>query len=374
MNFTQSPPGAVDNSSVSLDDDTLKALCQVTELEKFQFRAFRQIYQDVGPGVRPSQYKGDVTINIKRLGLPTNKSVVEAVQKLRSGYEKTAEAFSAEAFPPDVNKEIALQQTVKLAYLIDPASYDVHPKVFRFENEPVFPVKWESSQTFEDFFNTAFPITTNAQELWTASTEKRSLKAWKLCQRQKIRIERTDDLAEHLVYDARKKTLMVFHQVEWLKAQIYNTKMRALDEPVKTSFSAGTLPPQLLVETFSTIYDILFPIATCKKTDEIAERLVEQEKCPFDPNLLIYTRLDRSIPKDFKYLYWSKRLRTLQNLMKAPPPKHKITSWFERHTSERNALTVAIIGLFLSVLFGFLGLLVGIAQLVISIMAWKYPV
>jgi hypothetical protein len=53
---------------------------------------------------------------------------------------------------------------------------------------------------------------------------------------------------------------------------------------------------------------------------------------------------------------------------------HWMFSWFERHTSERNALIIALIGLFLAALFGFLGLLVGIAQLVVSYYAWKQPV
>jgi hypothetical protein len=94
----------------------------------------------------------------------------------------------------------------------------------------------------------------------------------------------------------------------------------------------------------------------------------------FDRNLLTYNKSAHELPANFKYLYWGKRLKALQALVEARPPKNKIVSWFERHTSERNALTVAIIGLFLSVLFGFLSFLVGILQVVVSIRAWKYPV
>lgn len=136
---------------------------------------------------------------------------------------------------------------------------------------------------------------------------------------------------------------------------------------------SGTLPPQLLVETLSTIYIVLFPIGTDKKSRKLAERLV-RAKFPFDPDLLTYKGLDHPILENFEYRYWSKRLRTLQTRVEARPPKTRITSWFERHTSERNALTVAIIGLFLSVLFGFLSLLVGIVQVVVSTWAWKNPV
>ena len=133
------------------------------------------------------------------------------------------------------------------------------------------------------------------------------------------------------------------------------------------------MPPQLLTETFYTIYEILFPIGTNKKSLKFAKRLVHAEK-PFDPNLLVYSMPVHQLPTNFKLVYWSRRLKVLQALVEAPPPKNKIGSWFERHTSERNALTVAIIGLFLSAFFGFLSVLVGILQVVVSVRAWKHPV
>jgi hypothetical protein len=81
----------------------------------------------------------------------------------------------------------------------------------------------------------------------------------------------------------------------------------------------------------------------------------------------------RAFPDNFEYRYWGNRLKILRNMVTNPPPANKLVSWVERHTSERNALTVAIIGIFLSALFGFLGFTVGLAQLVISILAWKQP-
>ncbi|KAF2676772.1 hypothetical protein K458DRAFT_424526 [Lentithecium fluviatile CBS 122367] len=198
-------------------------------------------------------------------------------------------------------------------------------------------------------------------------------KAGKLHRRLKLEFVPTSDLAEHLVYNPKTKSLAVFHQVEWLKAQIRYTKDRKLDEAVEVSLAAGTLPPQLLDETLYTIYVILFPIGINKKSLRFAKRLVRAER-PFDRNLLAYDGPVHKLPANFKCVYWSRRLKALQALVEVRPPKNKIVSWFERHTSERNALTVAIIGLFLSALFGFLGLLVGILQVVVSIQAWKYPV
>lgn len=133
------------------------------------------------------------------------------------------------------------------------------------------------------------------------------------------------------------------------------------------------MPPQLLVETLYTIYEILFPVGINQKSRRFAERLVRAKR-PFDRNLLIYNGYIYPLPTNYKCVYWSTRLKALQALADSRPPTNKIVSWFERHTSERNALTVAIIGLFLNALFGFLGVSVGILQVVVSVKAWKYPV
>ncbi len=73
---------------------------------------------------------------------------------------------------------------------------------------------------------------------------------------------------------------------------------------------------------------------------------------------------------------WStgRRVKTLEELIANPPPGNKFLSWVERRSSERTALTVAIIGLFFAALFGLLGVVVGVIQLLVSYWAWKYPV
>ncbi len=118
--------------------------------------------------------------------------------------------------------------------------------------------------------------------------------------------------------------------------------------------SRSTLPPQLLLETLYTIYLVLFPLSE-KKAARMARRLVShsERKYKFDPDLQNFGTLDYGIPiQEFKYLYWAQRLRSLHAIVTARPPANRVTSLFERYTSERNALVVAIVGLFLSVFFG----------------------
>lgn len=81
----------------------------------------------------------------------------------------------------------------------------------------------------------------------------------------------------------------------------------------------------------------------------------------------------RATPGDMTFNYWGERLSALHDIVRQPPPANAIIAWVERHTSERNALTVAIVGLFLSVLFGLLSFIVGLLQLILAWVAYKYP-
>ncbi|KAJ4856593.1 hypothetical protein T069G_09961 [Trichoderma breve] len=138
------------------------------------------------------------------------------------------------------------------------------------------------------------------------------------------------------------------------------------------SFANGTLPPQLLFETLYTIYEILFRYVTDDESDALARELTstyelnDSSDAAFDPNLIVWDGLFRT-PPSFKLVYWTKRLRNLQAAVDHPPPSNDLVSWVERHTSERTALTVALIGLFLTAAFGLLSVLIGIAQLVVSL-------
>lgn len=115
----------------------------------------------------------------------------------------------------------------------------------------------------------------------------------------------------------------------------------------------GTLPPQLLLETLDSIQYLLFP------GDEKASASLDKiiKKHGFDPSTQYFEDHIRELPENFEYRYWGCRLRTLLNIVDNPPPANHIVAWFERHTSERNALTVAILGLFLTALFGFLSMI-----------------
>jgi hypothetical protein len=81
----------------------------------------------------------------------------------------------------------------------------------------------------------------------------------------------------------------------------------------------------------------------------------------------------RPTPSDMGFDYLGDRLSALHDVVKNPPPENTVIGWLERHTTERNALTVAIVGLFLSVLFGLLSFIVGLLQLLLAWEVYKNP-
>jgi hypothetical protein len=111
----------------------------------------------------------------------------------------------------------------------------------------------------------------------------------------------------------------------------------------------GTLPPQLLLEVLDSTQFLLFP--NDDKSEELLDKFIE--KYHFDQCSKYREGHIRKLDEHLEYKYLENRLLVLLNVVDNPPPTNRIVAWFERHTSERNALTVAILGLFLTALFGF---------------------
>lgn len=120
----------------------------------------------------------------------------------------------------------------------------------------------------------------------------------------------------------------------------------------------GTLPPKLLLETLATFHKILFPITTIgeRRSMRMLKALIRRDG--FDKNGRT-VHFPREPPWDMTYEYWGDRLQTLYDIAQKRPPRSAIIAWFERHTTDRNVLIIAILGLFLAAFFGFLSFIVG---------------
>ncbi|CAM1508011.1 Fc.00g048590.m01.CDS01 [Cosmosporella sp. VM-42] len=336
------------------------------------FSAYFKHYDSI---FSPSVF-GDAVAEIESPVLKTHKNVLSCVQILKSKPTSTLNEFSDEAFKncdaKDAEKEYATRAVVSAAFMINCASKDHYSE--GFQSDSAMRVKWEANQEFSRFVEQAFTSelsqNPNSDAQNKAITQKDSLKAWKLVKRSKIKIRPTNNLIEHLLYDPKDRILRVFHQTMFLQTQLKRWKGVEFDLNFEHSLRLGILPPRLLFETLVSIHCILFPVANIgnKRSMKLLKKLIR--KHGFDAEAT-WVEFVRPIPDDFAFKYWGSRLAELYEVVKRPPPTNSLISWFERHTSERNALTVAIIGLFLSVLLGLLSLVVGILQLIVAWLAWK---
>ena len=129
-----------------------------------------------------------------------------------------------------------------------------------------------------------------------------------------------------------------------------------------------------MIETFVSLQHILFNAAD-DRSDSLLEELAAEYGSGFDHDCLKRDEYSTAFdPVNIQYVYWGERLAKLRDAVKDPKPRSRMMVWVHEHTSERNALYVAILGLFLAVLFGMLGVIISIVQTVISYWAWKYPV
>ncbi|KAK4084683.1 hypothetical protein Purlil1_10268 [Purpureocillium lilacinum] len=267
--------------------------------------------------------------------------------------------------------------TVEAAFGINCVSRGYYPDGYK--GAGAGRVRWEANTPFAKFMEDAFTCATRladpSEQRLKSSTiwrHKRSLKAWKLKKRHKLKLRPTNNLLEHLSYDPSTRVLRIYHHVSFLRNQLQKTRNEPLDLSFQDSLRRGALPPRLILETLLTFHDILFPIATFgdRRSHAMLRKLVKRHG--FDPqgNLVQYVR---SIPENITFEYWGDRLSTIYDIVKSPPPTNVFMNWLERHTSERNALTVAIVGLLLAAVFGFLSFLVGLLQLILAWVVWKNP-
>jgi hypothetical protein len=133
------------------------------------------------------------------------------------------------------------------------------------------------------------------------------------------------------------------------------------------------LPPQLLVETLHSIQAVLFDV-TEPEDVKILRTLFRTQgfdpECGRPEGYKVY----QNVPKDFTYVYWADRLAILHARLKERPPRSRLEKWLAQENNDGNAFLIALLALFISVIVGFLGLILAAVQTWIAWMSWKYPV
>ncbi|RDW57301.1 hypothetical protein BP5796_12751 [Coleophoma crateriformis] len=264
----------------------------------------------------------------------------------------------------------AINLAVQLSFMIDCSEKGRHSE--DYEIGGFRPVRWEGSERFIDFVKRTFPIELHDQgKVRMAMKEKNALKCWKLKKRAHIKFLPTDNFAEHLLYDPHDGVVRIFRQIAFLRAHLRLSAHLPMNYGFAESLQMGTLPPQLLLETLHSLQGIIFP-AVDEKSSRFLENLVRNTQPGFDPDCLLYEGYPRPTPEDFEYYYWGNRLAKLHQVVMNPRPSNRIGQWIQRHASEKNALSVAILSLVLSAFFGFLSVVLGFIQVWLAYQSWKF--
>ncbi|KAL2062850.1 hypothetical protein VTL71DRAFT_5922 [Oculimacula yallundae] len=312
------------------------------------------------------------SIQVDNPAFNTHADILGCIEKLRMDPKMTRERFISAALPQEIvslrDKDDATRTVVRVVFMLDCSKKDKYSE--GFEISGYTPARWEPAESFSSYVQRAVPKSFRPYDKVSEfKAYKKDLKAWKLKKRHNLRFRPTDNIMEHLLYDPESRTVKVFHHTSYLKAHLARSADQPIDLDTHSSLTLGTLPPQLLWETLDSFHYILFPISLDEsgKSQKLLSRLIS--KHDFDADSRWDEDHIRPLPSQFAYHYWGDRLAQLHAVVKNPPPANGVMSWFERHTSERNALTVAIIGLFLSALFGLLSVIVGGAQLWVAVVA-----
>jgi hypothetical protein len=150
--------------------------------------------------------------------------------------------------------------------------------------------------------------------------------------------------------------------------QILSTGLKLL-----TGRFSGMVPPQLLAETLHSLQAILFPIMDDKSADILVQLI---RKMGFDDDCNQYDGYMRfkEPPQDFTYHYWGERLARLEELIMRREARNKVERWLRWHTTDVNALVIALLALAISIMVGLVGIVVTSIQAWIAWQAWKHPV
>lgn len=185
---------------------------------------------------------GDVAIDVDTPVLRSYEDVIEGVSILRDSPMLTREKWVRTAWPgckssSQQEDEYVTRAVVKAAFLIDCSLKDHSADGIRNENPCL--VKWEVNQRFVDFLKVSFSQCTSSEQVARNSQalhHKKAFKAWKLVKRYGMTIKSTDNLLEHLLYNPQQRTIKVFHQAAFLRAQLKRSRDLDLNASFEESF------------------------------------------------------------------------------------------------------------------------------------------
>jgi hypothetical protein len=204
--------------------EIVKDLCHVVEpSDGSQYETFLKFYGSAACTARARE--AFITIDTPAFG--SHAALLRAVKCLRANPTKTKVDFQNSVFSnvTKEEKDRGVRAIARVGFLIDCAAKDDYSEGYRLGT--YLPLKWEATETYVGFLGRAFPVSTSTSFLDFQA--ERRLRAWKLRKRYGITFLPTNDLVQHLLYDPKTRTVRIFHQVTFVRAQLRYTAEKKYD-------------------------------------------------------------------------------------------------------------------------------------------------
>ncbi|KAK4643684.1 hypothetical protein QC761_405970 [Podospora bellae-mahoneyi] len=331
---------------------------------------FFDIYRRLTRGYVPEDFVQDS----QAAALSCHEDLFELITKLRVyGRDTSREAFRKFVFEergvPRGDQDRAIDLALRIMTMTSPQPSmedELHSRVHNHTDLGSDPFKIEET----------FPVRVHPSLQETdrhAHAVKKGLQAHNLVQKAGLKLEKTDDLREHLKLDESQGVVKIFSWTSLLKENLL-LPFTAHDRQDNTC-APPPLPRPLALETLHTLH-LLFPPSS-PKSQSLLRSLVS--KSGFDPDILRFKTSGLSAfelgpeerEKVIKFGVWGSRLMDLYDEIENPKPRSGLDIWLERRSKSRHVMMATIAGVMAAVVLGVLGLGVGVFQAWISWQTWE---
>ncbi|KAH8683964.1 hypothetical protein BGZ61DRAFT_590081 [Ilyonectria robusta] len=278
--------------------------------------------------------------------------------------------------PPLSDQNRAFNLAARVITMVQPAAENQSDGLLEAGSQPAL---WSNDKSLVAFIGSVFPkrehptLSRGNDATTTTKIHVSSIMAKRLKKIAKLKIIPTDDLASHLSLDAKQGTVAIFHYTSVLKEGLTNGNGHPSSEGVEgvaaRTNTRSNIPPQLAIETLATIKEVLFPDDSVSQS--MLRSLISRDK--FDPDMARIVDLS-GLDEPVRYQYWGSRLLDLHDEIENPTPRGFFEKWVERKSGARYAMMATLIGLFIAILLGALGLVVSIFQAWVGWQQWQHPV
>ncbi|KAH4036604.1 hypothetical protein HBI24_089980 [Parastagonospora nodorum] len=303
----------------------------------------------------------------RRIALDSHQQLVRIIATVKSGYTTARKELLKEIFnqghtnggkPPTSNDQNQVFNiAASLLLLMD---FGVLYDAANLSSGRLLCAHWRDDVSADVFIKEAFPLKSMGAPLGLQDVLP-DLRARKLSKHAKLKFQSTNDIRRHLVLDKKDKKVWIFHQTSVLRQLLAATK---------DGSSACILPRQLVLEVLDTLHVVLFP-SDIESQGLLAYLVI---KYGWDKGLLDgSTSYRNNNDPDVCFDYFGDRLEELVKEMRNPTPH----GWLQRRLKRKEdtyMLMVAMYGVIVAVVLGFLSLVAAIFQSWVTWQQWKHPV